>query len=101
MRIPFKRGDTFLMEGTVMNGDVAQDITGWAIRSQVRQGNALIADLEIEYVNRPLGVYRLRKTDTSEWPAKTLVCDIEYTTNSGQVASTDTFEIDTKADVTR
>ena len=101
MKIPFKRGDTFLMEGTVMDGSSALDITGWSIRSHVRQGTAMVAELEVEYTDRLTGRYRLRKNDTTEWPAKLLVCDIEYTTAAGPSASSVTFEIDTKADVTR
>lgn len=101
MRIPFKRGDTFLLEGTVTQNSTPQNITGWSIRSQVRNGEALISDLVVEYVDRTIGKYRLRKDDTTAWPAKVLTCDIEYTTDSGQVVSTETFEIEVKADVTR
>lgn len=101
MRIPFKRGDTFLVEGTVSDGGTAQDITGWSIRSQLRFGQALVAELEVEYVNRVQGRYRLHKADTTDWPAKLLLCDIEYTTAAGQIVSTETFEIDTKVDITR
>ncbi len=101
MQIPFKRGDTFLLEGTVTQGSTPKDITGWTIRSQVRNGEALVASLEVLYTDRLLGKYQLRATTTSNWPARTLLCDIEYTTSSGQIASTETFEIEVAADITR
>ena len=101
--IPFKRGDTFLVEATATAASVPQDLTGWSIRSQVRQGSTLVADLSVEYTNRPSGVFRLSAPPalTQSWPVKVLSCDIEYTTASGQVVSTETFEIDCKGDVTQ
>lgn len=101
--IPLKRGDTFLLEATVQQGGVPQDLTGWGIRSQVRQGVNMVADLEVTPTDLAEGQYRLLcpSSRTRDWPTKLLDCDIEYTSPSGQVVSTDTFKIDVKADVTR
>ena len=101
--IPLKRGDTFLLEATSQQGGTPQDLTGWAIRSQVRNGSNLVAELEVSFTDREAGSYRLAcpASATQEWPVKALDCDIEYTSPAGQVVSTDTFKIDVKADVTR
>ncbi len=99
-RIPFKRGDTFIIEAAVLSGAVAQDITGWTVRSQVRNGTTLVSELAVEYIDRAAGTYRLRENDTTGWPTKTLQWDIEYTTDAGQIASTETLEILVKPDIT-
>lgn len=101
MQIPFKRGDTFLLEGTVTQNSTPQDITGWTIRSQVRNGPVLIAALTVNYLDRALGKYQLRFDNTSNWPVRSLQCDIEYTTSSGQVVSSETFDIEVAADITQ
>lgn len=101
MQIPFKRGDTFLLEGTVTQNSTPQDITGWTIRSQVRNGPVLVAALVVSYVDRTLGKYQLRFNNTANWPVRTLQCDIEYTTSSGQIVSSETFDIEVAADITR
>ena len=106
MEIPFKRGDTFLIQGQVLNGVTPVDITGWSIRANVMSGNTLIANLEVEYVDRPTGLYRLRKNHnavsqpTTGWPVRDLTCDIEYTTSAPQVVSTETFTIKMTKDET-
>lgn len=101
--VPFKRGDTFLLEGVVSINSVAQDITGWTIRAQVRNGAILVEALTVEYTDRSAGKFRLRANPvaTELWPVKELDCDIEYTLASGQVVSTETFKVNVKADVTR
>lgn len=108
IKIPFKRGDTFSLQCTVADSaSAAQDITGWGIRAQVRDADVLVAELEALTIDAARGVYRLRKAHnaatapTSAWPVKVLAVDVEYTTDSGDVISTETFLIDCKADVTR
>ena len=97
-----KRGDTFIVEAALTQSGDPQDLAGWSIRSQVRRGNKLVADLAVEYVNRAQGVYRLSAPDgTADWPVDTLRSDIEYTMPSGQIASTETFEFECVEDVTR
>lgn len=97
-----KRGDTFALEASAKEGAVAQNITGWTIRSHVRRGNTLIADLTVTYLDRPGGIYRLSAPlGTTGWPVGELRQDIEYTTASGQIASTETFVFECVEDVTR
>ncbi len=106
VRIPFKRGDTFLLEGVLSSSGTPQDMTGWTVRAQARAGT-LVIEFDVEYTNRAIGVYRLRKAHdaavnpTTGWPVKVIQCDIEYVSAAGQVMSTETFEIDVLADVTR
>lgn len=103
LTIPLKRGDTFVLEATAQQNGSPQDLTGWAIRSQVRNGSNLVAELDVSYTDRKAGRYRLAclASATQDWPVKALDCDIEYTSPAGQVVSTETFKIDVKADVTR
>lgn len=103
LTIPLKRGDTFVLEATAQQNGSPQDLTGWAIRSQVRNGSNLVAEMDVSYTDREAGRYRLAcpASATQDWPVKALDCDIEYTSPAGQVVSTETFKIDVKADVTR
>lgn len=110
----FKRGDTFLLTGTVRMPDpqrstsnkqvmVEVDLSDWQLKSEMRLGDKLIAVLEIE--KRPdvsPGCYTLTCVDTSGWPiSSSLVFDVQYTLPSGQVLSSDTVAVDCKKDVTR
>jgi hypothetical protein len=100
-----KRGDTFIVEAALTQDGEPQDLTGWSIRSQVRRGNKLVADLAIELEYEANGAaysYLLSAPEgTTEWPVGTLRSDIEYTMPSGQIASTETFEFECVEDVTR
>lgn len=97
----FKRGDTFLIESRATSDGIPLDLSSGAVRSQVRNGGALVAELDIEWLDRVKGAYRLRANDTTRWPVTVLTCDIEYTFPSGQRVSTETFEIDCVKDETR
>jgi hypothetical protein len=101
--LDFKRGDTFLLTGEGTVADVAEDMTGWTVASQVRNGSTLLHNLTLTWVDRPNGKYQLScpPVNTATWPAKLLVCDIQYTTDTGQVISTETFGINCIADVTQ
>ncbi len=103
IQIKFKRGDTFLFRGTVTVGGVAQNISAWTITSHIRSGQVLVAAPTIVKTNPSVGVYTLEvlATATTLWPAKSLVWDIQYTTDSSQVVSTETVEIQCTEDVTR
>ena len=101
--IKFKRGDTFVLDGVVSEAGTPIDLTGWIVRAQVRIGAQLLAELDVLYVNRAAGAYRISAVPavTSAWPVNKLQADVEYTTASGQVVSTETFEVDCQMDVTR
>lgn len=101
--IPFKQGDTFLVEGQCQVAGVAKDLTGWQIDSEVRFQGKLVSTLTVERTNEVAGTYRLSclPASTKVWPVGTLDVDVQYTSPTGQVSSTDTFAIACKADVTR
>lgn len=101
--VDFKRGDTFLLQGQVTVGDAAQSLTGWTVAAQVRNGTVLLHALVLTWLNQATGLYQLSRpaADTATWPTKLLVCDIQYTSPTGQVISTETFGINCIADVTQ
>lgn len=101
--IKFKRGDTFVLDGVVSEAGQVLDITGWTVKSQVRLGAQLLAELQVQYTDRPNGKYRLLADPvvTATWPVNKILADVEYTTAAGQVVSTETFEVDCQMDVTR
>lgn len=99
VRISIKRGNTFAVQGQVSGLD-ANGITGWEIKSQVRYGHKLIADLTVTVMDTLNGIYQLTCADTTQWPVAVMLADICYTTASGQVVSTETFEIECKSGVT-
>lgn len=98
----FKRGDTFLVEATLTNGGTPVDITGWTIRSQIRRNNQLIAALTVTITDAEAGKYTLESSgSTSSWPVAQLRTDIEYTTDTGQIVSTETYYINCVEDITQ
>lgn len=96
--IPLKRGDHFVAEGIVFLNGTEHDVSDWGIRAHLNRGNQRVSDLEVLRVG---GRYRLRDTATAGWPLGTLTGDIEYTLPSGQVVSTETFEVEVERDETR
>lgn len=99
--ISAKRGDTLILQNSVSINAVAQDITDWTITSKVRHvGSNFVDELAVTKTDAVNGIYQLKKQDTSLWPVKTLVCDIQMVLPSGQVISTETFELVIVADVT-
>jgi hypothetical protein len=100
-RISHKRGDTFNLTCEV-DIDFGNQVT--LIRSQIRQGSTLVEDLTFTELAASVDKYRYllsaTKDQTELWPARVLSCDIEYQINDS-VGSTETFEINVIADVTR
>ena len=104
MAIAHKRGDTFeiIVEFT-LNGQV-QDLTGWGIRSQIRDGNkALLKELDIVEIDFSEGTFALNcpASETVNWSPATYQCDIEFIDPSGFVVSSDTFAVNVIRDITR
>ena len=96
--IPFKQGDTFVLECTVKINNVVQDITDWTIASKVKLTSANFADtLTVTKLDAANGVYQIKKQDTTAWPSgttpKSILCDVEYTLPNTQIISTETFTI--------
>lgn len=97
VQINFKQGDSFILQGTVKIDNVVQDITDWTIKSKVKQSTTFTDTLVVTKTDPVSGVYQLTKNDTTSWPAgvtpKVILCDVEYQLPSGQIISTETFEI--------
>jgi hypothetical protein len=93
----FKRGDTF-----ILGCEVGVNLSLWEVRSQVRHGDKLVATLVYTLVSSSaeLSQYKLHFDDTTDWPIGKLNCDIEYTTDTGQIISTETFFIECIKDST-
>lgn len=92
-----KRGSTFIAQGRLIINGEAIVIAGYQIKSQVRRGSVLVADLSVNKISDTQ--YQLQ-ADTSSWPETSLRCDIKYTTPNGQVVYTDTFPIIVEEHVT-
>lgn len=103
LRLPFKRGATFELDCVVTDdAGSPEDVTSWTIASQVRdKAGVLVDDLEVVNVNRSVGQYKLHLADTTAWPInQILYCDIKYTTDTGQIVPTETFEIQSLVSIT-
>ena len=100
--IPFKRGDTLVLNNTVRVNGATTNIAGWTIRCQLRDNQGqLVATLTPTITNAAEGEYKLQTpTPTTGWATGRLRADIEYTTEAGQVISTDTFYVNVIPDVT-
>jgi len=101
--IQIKRGDSFNFSAAITDdSDVAISGIASKLQCQIRDmdGN-LITEMTIAE-GGTAGTYIFRSGDTSNWPAdEKLYCDIQYTDADGIIASTDTFGITVREDVTR
>ena len=100
IQLPIKQGDSFILDAVVKIDNVVQDITLWTIESDLKQGTVFTDTFVVTKTDAVNGKYRLTKMDTSLWPTKTISCDVQYTLPSGQVISTETFEIPCTAGIT-
>jgi hypothetical protein len=104
MAITHKRGDTFeVLVEVALNGQIV-DLTGWTIRSQIRDGaKNLLKELDIDPVDLAQGQFLMTATDTEtrQWPPASYSCDIEFIDPAGFVISSDTFPVTVLRDVTR
>jgi len=97
-----KRGDTYLLDTEVTVGGAAKDMTGWALRSQIRRNKVLVAECTVTWTDQVAGKYRLTvPAGTAGWPVDTLRQDIQYVSPAGQVVSTETFMFQVIEDVTQ
>ena len=101
--INLKRGDTFIIQVQVKQDSTPIDITGWTVKSQLKKGSTLIETLTFTAVDLINGIYKLSATaaKTELWPISVLDCDIQYTTGTPQVISTDTFQVNVIKDITQ
>lgn len=100
-----KRGDSFELAGQLLeSADGAPvDLTAVAVRAQLRDGDALVAELTTAVTDPAQGSYRLSAAfaDTESWPTKGLALDVEFTWPSGTRRSTQTVTVRVLKDVTR
>jgi len=108
--IVHKRGDTLELNLQLKSNDVATDITGYTVVSQLRDSTdaLLVTDnftgnLTYTLVDAATGSFTLTATptETSEWDTRTYDCDIQITEPDSDVASSETFKIKVVKDITR
>jgi hypothetical protein len=94
-KITHKQGDTLEWVITVTENSAAVDITDWSIRAQIRQNDTLISALTVTLTDSSNGVLVISATaaQTDSWSAGEHSCDIEFTDSSGEVFSTETFNV--------
>lgn len=102
----FKRGDDFNLAFSLTdpnNANAPVDITGWTIRSQIRRGNNLTAELTVTITDAVNGNFTLTagSTLTAGWKVDTHTCDIQFTRPAAGVTSSETFNVIVCEDVTR
>lgn len=99
-----KRGDSFELAGQLLEsaGGAPVNLTGVAIRAQLRDGDALVAELDATIADAAQGTYQLSKpyADTEGWPVKGLALDVQFTWPSGTRRSTQTVLVRVLKDVT-
>lgn len=103
--IQFKRGDTFIFPllrfWKDKTNNERQSLAGVTIACSVNKGPAKIADLTSSVIDSVNGEFSLSYVgSTKTWPIGVLSCDIEFTLNTGQIISTQTFTIECIKDET-
>lgn len=99
-----KRGDSFELAGQLLEsaGGAPVNLAGIAIRAQLRDGDALVAELDTAITDAAAGRYKLSKpyADTESWPVKGLALDVQFTWPSATRRSTETVRLRVVKDVT-
>lgn len=107
---PFKPGDTFRLRlRRLDSARAAVDLTGYTVRMQLRSspGGTLIASsygaelltltftLEDQSIaaTKGRGYFTATAANTAGWAKGRVLADVEYVNPSGEVESTETFEI--------
>lgn len=97
----FKQGDTFDYTGPAVVNDAAGDpvdLTGWAVASHVLfpDSNKTV-ELTATWVGTSV---RLVCSDTEDWPLGAADIDVEFTSPSDEVVSTETVRFQIVKDIT-
>ena len=105
-RLEIKRGDSLALDCQALTADgvTPLDLTGWLIRSQVRNAReGLLADLTVTITAAEEGRYHLAAAAsvTATWTPGQAEMDIEYEDPQGLVQSTETLPLQIQRDVTR
>lgn len=95
---PIKRGDTFEINGQLLADQLTNtpfDLTGYTVRSQLRNQDSLIQELTAAITDAPNGRYKISATpaQTVAWPIATLSTDIEFTSGTGKKMTTETLSL--------
>lgn len=98
--VTLKRGDSFVFTNNTLLDDAGNPInlTGWSIRSQVRDRESVLIEELIVQVGEL--DYSVSSSGTTEWPIETLFWDVEYTTPEGIIFSSDTIAVKVTQDIT-
>lgn len=99
--ITHKQGDTLDWTVTLEEDRAVVDLTGWSIRAHIRTGDTLVGALTVVLTDAVNGVFSLvaTATQTDSWAAGTHNVDIEFTDDTGDVFSTNTFQLTIVEDV--
>jgi hypothetical protein len=92
------KGDSFLLALVAKVDGVPQDLTGWDVRSSIQLGQTLKL-LTVDVTDMAAGEYLL-SADTSDWPTGVHKFDIRYTTDAGQVLTTEAISVQVARGVT-
>ena len=101
----FKRGDTFKRDVQLTdsnNDNLPIPITDWDIRCQLRYGNVLAADVNVEITDAAAGEFTLSMASilTETLNPRTYHCDVEFYLPDVSKVSSQTFHIIVEKDVT-
>lgn len=94
-----KRGDSFMLALVVKVDGVIQDLTNWQIRSSIENSAGFAAPLTVEITDRAAGAFKLT-ADTADWPTGSMMFDVRYVTDAGQVITTDSVAVSVTKGVT-
>ena len=101
-QVRIKQGETLLLEcAYTTDAGVAINVTGWTIRSQVRDThNNLLGDLVVDLHTPVTGQFSITYANTALWPAGPARMDIAYEDGTGRVIYTDTVSISIERGIT-
>ena len=100
-----KRGDTFDRSGALtmtVNGTPVTNLTGWTGTCQISTGyGSVITTLTFAWLDASQSLARVyAPAGTNSWPVGAAVMDIQLTSPSGVIVSTDTSQIEIVEGVT-
>jgi hypothetical protein len=100
--LKLKQGETFLLNGQYLEDDgTPKPLTGVTLKSQIRNGETLVATLDITVLDELAGTYTLfAPQGTQAWPIATLSWDIKNSVG-GIDRLTETFSIIVEPAVTQ
>lgn len=104
LTIQHKRGATWhyaQFAALTDRDDQLLDMTGVVIKSQIRNGSALVAELECEWESPVDQVFTHYFDDTSAWPVGKLTRDVRFEWPGGGVSYLQTEFVDVVESVTK